>query len=234
MRKICSIIGLLLIVASSGFSQRNYVGLSFGSSLPNEEFAAKSILEDGGYALPGFVVEFSGAYIFDYYIGIAGTFTFSSNSPDRSQLGEDLKAAVPGPIPPDTKVQLKMGNWLYSNLMAGPVITIPVWILNFDLRGVAGLSFLMSPPWELTVIAGQDEYFESRSGQNLNFAYMLGAGIRFNVRESYAIRLSADYFRSKPSFSVDENGLVGSITGKSNYEMSVGTVNLNLGIAYRF
>lgn len=234
MRRKIVILFTLCFIVTSGYSQRNYLGLSFGSSIPSEEFAKKSLYEDGGYALPGFVIEFSGVYIFDYYLGIAGTFTFSSNSPDRDQLGEDIKEAIPGPLPPDVQVDMKMGNWMYSNIMAGPILTIPVWKLNFDFRGVAGLSFLISPPQELYIKSGDEEFFERRSGQTVNFAYMLGTGIRFNVNSYYAIRLSADYYRSKPSFTVDENGLVGSITGKTSYDMNVGTLNLNIGIAYRF
>ena len=94
MRRRISILCLLLLIVASGYSQRNYLGLSFGGSIPSEEFAKKSLFEDGGYALPGFVIEFSGTYIFDYYLGIAGTFTFSSNSPDRDQLGDDIKEAI--------------------------------------------------------------------------------------------------------------------------------------------
>lgn len=221
-----------MLAATAGYSQRHYVGLSFGGSLPREEFASKSLAGDGGYALPGFVVDFSAAYIFDYHLGIAGTFTFSSNPPDRNRMWEDIHAANPGP--PTPEVNIETGNWLYSNLMAGPILTIPVWKLYFDLRGVTGISFLMSPPLEIKLISGDVEYFEKRSGQTVNFAYMLGTGIRINVKPSYAIRLSADYFRSKASLTVDANGPTGSITGTSDYEMNVGTINLEIGIAYRF
>ncbi len=234
MKRYLAVLSLPCLILAGGYSQRSYLGLSFGASLPSEEFARKSLPEDGGYALQGFVVEFSGAYIFDYYVGIAGTFTFNSNAPDRDRIGEDLKELVPGPLPPDVQVGMKIGNWLYSDLMAGPIVTIPVWRLNFDVRGVAGLSFLMSPPRELTVIAGSEEYFERHSGQTVNFAYMLGAGIRFHVNDAYSLRLSSDYFRSRPSFEVDEGDLVSAITGKTSYDMNVGTVNINLGIAYRF
>jgi hypothetical protein len=92
----------------------------------------------------------------------------------------------------------------------------------------------MSPPLEIILISGQDEYFEKRSGQTINFAYMLGTGIRINVKTSYAIRLSADYFRSKPSLTIDSNSPGGSISGISDYEMNVGMINLNIGLAYRF
>ena len=210
------------------------MGLSFGWSFPGDDFARKSLTGDGGYALDGFVVEFSGACIFDYYLGVAGTFTFSSSQPDRIQLGEDIKNDFPATVPPDVGVDIQMGNWLYSNIMTGPILTIPVWKLNFDLRGVAGLSFLMSPDQELYATSGTEEFYERRSGQPVNFAYMLGTGIRFNVNQAYAFRLSADYFSSRQSFTVDENGLVSTITGKRSYDMNVTTVNLNLGIAYRF
>ncbi len=235
MRKIAFIVFLGGMMASGLYGQRSYLGLSFGASLPSEEFAKKSLAEDGGYALPGFVIEFSGAYVFDYYFGIAGTFTFSANSLDRDQLKQDLIDAITGPIPPEIdEVIFNHGTWMYSNLMAGPFLTIPVAFMNLDFRAVAGLSYLLSPPWEITVHAGDETYFQSHHGKTVNFTYMLGTGIRFNVNSNYAIRVSADYFHSKPTYSVDQNSIVGAATGKSTYEMSVGTINLNVGIAYKF
>jgi opacity protein-like surface antigen len=235
MRKIAFSIILGGLLTTSLYAQRSYLGLSFGASLPSEEFAKKNLAEDGGYALPGFVIEFSGAYIFDYYFGIAGTFTFSSNPPDRDQLQKDLIDAITGPVPPEIEdVIFNHGSWMYSNLMAGPFVTIPIAFINLDFRAVAGLSILLSPPWELTVKTTEETYFTSRSGSTASFAYMLGTGIRFNINSSYAIRVAGDYFHSKPTFSVNEDSGVGGATEKSTYDMSVGTVNLSLGIAYRF
>lgn len=234
MRRTLLILALATAIFSNGQAQRNYFALSFGASIPSGEYAKKSLLEDGGFAQQGFVVEFSGAYIFDYYLGVAGTATFSNNPPDRTAYGDDIRNLFPGSLPEDVTVNINMGNWQYANIMVGPMFTLPVWKLNFDLRTVVGLSFLLSPPQELYATDGTDELFESRSGQTVNFAYMLGTGIRFNVNDSYAIRLSADYFRSKPSFGIDEDSLTGILTGKTNYEMNIGTVNINIGLAYRF
>jgi opacity protein-like surface antigen len=210
------------------------MGLSFGASIPGEDFALNSLTEGGGYALPGFTIEFTGGYIFDYYVGVAGSAAFSFNSPDRDALGDDIKDAITGTPPEDIEVSLKMENWLYSNLMAGPLFTLPVWRLNFDLRALAGLSFLMSPPWEIYVSTPSEDFFERRSGQTVSFAWMAGTAIRFNLNSTSAIRLSTDYFRSKPSFSVEEDGLIGSITGKPSYDMTVSSVNISLGLAWRF
>ena len=235
MKKTAFIIFLGGILTIGLYGQRSFLGLSFGASLPSEEFAKTSIAEDGGYALPGFVIEFSGAYVFDYYFGIAGTFTFSSNSPDRDQLQQDLIDAITGPVPPEIEeVIFNHGSWMYTNLMAGPFLTIPVAFMSLDFRAVAGFSILISPPWELTVKTAQETFFYTRSGGTTSFAYMLGTGIRFHINSNYAIRLSGDYFHSTPSLSVDENSLVGGSTGKSSYDMSVGTINISLGIAYRF
>lgn len=235
MRKFACIIFLGGILTASLYGQRSYLGLSFGASMPSEEFAKKSLAEDGGYALTGFVIEFSGAYVFDYYLGIAGTFTFSSNTIDRNQLEQDLIDAITGPIPPEIEdVTFNHGAWMYSNLMVGPFFTIPIAFMNLDFRAVAGLSVLLSPPWDLTVTTTEETYWTSRSGSTASFAFMLGTGIRFHINSNYSIRVSGDYFHSKPTFTVDEESAVGGATGKSTYDMSVGTINLNLGIAYKF
>jgi hypothetical protein len=227
------ILGGILTIGLNG--QRSYLGLSFGASMPSEEFAKKSLEEDGGYALPGFVIDFSAAYVFDYYLGIAGTFTFSSNPPDRDKLQQDLIDAITEPVPAEIQeVFFNQGSWMYSNLMAGPFLTLPIAFMNLDFRAVAGISILLSPSWELTVRTDEETYFTKHSGNTASFAYMLGTGIRFHINENYAIRVSADYFHSRPTFSINEDSAVGNATGKSTYDMSVGTINLNLGIAYKF
>lgn len=225
----------LSLIFTGATAQRSFLGLSFGGSIPGEEFAKKSLEEDGGYATPGFVIEFSGAYIFDYYFGIAGTATFSNNGMDRAAFGDDILAGLPpANLPEDPVVDIKVGNWMYTNLMAGPLLTIPAWKLNFDFRGLVGLSFMLSPPQEIYAKVDNEEFFEKRSNQTVNFAYMLGTGIRYNFNDATALRLSADYFRSKPSFSTDEGGLVYAVTGKTSYDMNIGAIHLNIGLAWRF
>jgi hypothetical protein len=234
MKKITALFILVLAITTIQ-AQRSYLGLSFGGSIPGEEFAKKSIVDDGGYALPGFVIDFSAAYIFDYYLGIAGTLTFSNNSIDRKKFGEDiLEGLEPVQLPQETEVDIKVGNWMYTNIMVGPMLTLPVWKLNFDLRGVAGLSIMLSPPQEINARIDDEYYFERRSNQTVNFAYMLGTGIRYNMNEGTALRLSADYFRSRPSFTSDTDGLIYEITGKPSYDMNIGAVHINIGIAWRF
>ena len=238
MRRITTVLLLTLALALSlntAKGQRSFLGLSFGASLPGEEFAKKNLEEDGGYAEQGFVIEFTGAYIFDYYFGIAGTATFSNNGMDRVAFGEDILAGLPpANLPEESIVDIKVGNWMYINIMAGPLVTIPIWKLNIDLRAIAGLSVMLSPPQEIYIQIDGEEFFDKRSNQNVSFAYMFGPAIRFNFNESTALRLSADYFRSKPTFTTDESGLVYTVTGKTSYAMNIGTVHLNVGIAWRF
>jgi hypothetical protein len=234
MKRFITIIILSLIITTA-YSQRSYLGLSFGGSIPGEEFAKKSLVDDGGYALPGFVIDFSAAYIFDYYFGITGTLTFSNNSIDRQKFGEDIiEGLQPVQLPQETEVDIKVGNWMYTNIMVGPLLTLPVWKLNFDIHGVAGLSIMLSPPQEINARIDNEYFFERRSNQAVNFAYMLGTGIRYNMNEATALRLSADYFRSKPSFTSDQDGLIYAITEKSSYDMNIGAIHINIGIAWRF
>jgi hypothetical protein len=238
MRRITTTILLTLALSltlSTASGQRSFLGLSFGGSIPGEEFAKKSLEEDGGYAESGFVIEFTGNYIFDYYFGISGSATFSNNGMDRVAFGEDILAGLPpANLPEDAIVDIKVGNWMYTNIMAGPLVTLPIWKLNIDLRAIAGLSIMLSPPQEIYIQVDGEEFFDKRSNQNVSFAYMFGPAIRFNFSESTALRLSADYFRSKPTFNTDESGLVYAVTGKSSYDMNIAAIHLNIGIAWRF
>lgn len=225
----------LTAAINTASAQRSFAALSFGASLPGEQFAKKSLVENGGYAEKGFVIEFSGNYIFDYYFGISGTATFSNNGMDRTAFGEDILEGLPPTIlPEDAVVDIKVGNWMYTNIMAGPLLTIPVWKLNFDLRAIAGLSIMLSPPQEVYISADGEEFFDKRHNQNVSFAYMMGPAIRFNFNDATALRLSADYFHSKATFTSDESGLIYAATGETSYDMTIGAVHINIGLAWNF
>ena len=228
---------LLLWFSLPGFSQKSYLGLSFGASLPKQDFALNSLDENGGYALPGLLLDFSAAYIPDYYFGLAGTMTFGSNVPKVDQLKSDILDNIPEDIPEGVEAIFNYGSWIYTNVMTGPIVTLPIRKISIEARFLAGVSFLMSPPTELTVQTADSSYFQSRNARNVNFGYMAGGGIRYHVKEEYSFRLYADYFSSNASINLtDENSPLGEIATEkvSNYTLKVRTLNIGVGLAYRF
>ena len=231
---------LIIFLLLSGFvtetySQRSHVGLSFGLTLPRDEFALDNLQESGGYALQGLMLDFSGAFIPDRYFGLAGSMTFGSNVMDADTLRQDILDLLPGPFPADADINFDHGSWIYSNILLGPFLTLPLERINFDLRGMAGPSFLMSPPMEITVTTNNDRYFQSRNARTVNLAYSLGGGIRFGNPGGVNIRLYADYFMSNTSIETKNDHTVsGQPQGveTSSYNMKITTLNLGIGLVY--
>ena len=228
---------IILILAgcfSATFSQ-SYLGLSVGLTLPREEYAAKSLQGNGGYALQGLMLDFSGAYVPDRFFGLAGTMTFGSNVPDADTLRQDILALLPGPFPADAEITFDYGSWIYSNLLVGPFLTLPLERIRFDLRAMTGLSFLMSPPMEMTVITTDATYSHSRDPRAVNFAYSIGGGIRYGMSGGVNIRLYAGFFRSNTSIETKDDHIVSGQslgTEVSSYRMKISTLNIGIGLAY--
>ncbi len=219
---------------SAGFSQ-SYLGLSVGLTFPREKYAAKNLQENGGYALQGLMLDFSGAFVPDRFIGLAATMTFGSNVMDEDTLRQDILSLLPGPFPADAKISFNHGSWIYSNLLVGPFLTLPLDRISFDLRGMIGPSFLMSPPMDMTVITTDATYFQSRNPRAVNFAYSIGGGIRLGSAGGASIRLYAGYFRSNTSVEIRNDHIVsGQPLGKetSSYKMKITTLNVGIGLAY--
>jgi len=218
---------------SATFAQ-SYLGLSVGLTFPRDEYAATNLQEYGGYALQGLMLDFSGAFVPDRFLGLSGAMNFSSNVPDADTLKQDILALLPGPFPADAEISFNHGSWIFSNLMVGPFLTLPLDRISFDLRGMAGPSFLMSPPIDMTVITSNSTYFQSRDPRTVNLAYSIGGGIRWGSG-GVAIRIYADYFRSNTSVETKNDHIIsGQPQGIeiSSYKMKITSLNIGIGLAY--
>ncbi len=74
MRKIGWII--LLFVGLPAYAQQNFASISFGASIPLDDYAETGDLASNGYARTGGAIKFDAAYFPGSYLGIGGSFGF--------------------------------------------------------------------------------------------------------------------------------------------------------------
>ena len=245
MMRINTWIGILFfsLGSLSVSGQQNFASISFGTSMPQGDYAKTGDLSSSGYAKTGGTIKFDGAFFPGSYLGIGGSFSFGSNYAQRDSLIKDMivymeeNATSIIDIPEDAEIIYGTGFWNYINLFIGPHFSIRAsQRLYIDFRGLAGLTVLRAPDQDLRINFDETSIYTHSSGNNLAFGFTAGGGLRINLNSDLALKLSADYFQTKAKF-VYTFDLFRDIVDEVpplDAEFYVKTVELTIGLAYAF
>lgn len=240
---------LLLLINDSYSQDESFLGLTFGTAIPQGKYAEQDFYDKStGYANTGFMFSFDGAWFPDDYLGIGGTVTFASNNPDKNAFKEDLRQFLNDSVPDiaevlDENFVVDYGVWKYLNIFIGPSFTYPIGRLNIDARILAGVSFGWQPSQEIDATDVNESTFSRKvSGKAVPaLGYCAGGGVRYAFKSGYVLRVTAEWVNSKPKFeytsniSYEEDGQDITIEiEKESYEMPFKNVHLGIGIAYNF
>ena len=171
------------------------MALSFGLGNPLGDYAKNETLADHGFAIKGFMADYSGAYYLTDYIGIGGSIKFNQNVLDYEAVKTELLRLLPED--PDTTASLNIGYWSIVSFGIGPQFTLPIGSkLNFDVYAFPGLHIVTSPKLELTAeIEGVPHYY-SVTAQNLRLGFEAGASIRIKLGSNTGLRIFASYLQT--------------------------------------
>ena len=239
-------IGFIVFLFSNSVSAQNesFMGLSFGYVMPQGDFASNDFSQEGaGYGTGGFLFGFDGAWFPDDYLGIGGTVSFINANIDKVKYKEDVVNRFfenhPDIIDPDsTEIKFDLGAWRLVNVMAGPHGTFHAGRFNFDLRALAGFSFVFAPGSQLQIFHKEEQLFSTKRIKKAspNLGFTVGGGIRYALQNSYVIRLTAEYTGTNATFETTEEILIDDeiqvVTSKTDFPIN--NFYIGLGIAYHF
>lgn len=252
MKRILLLLSIsLLLISNNVYSQdESFLGLSFGTALPQGKFAEQDFYDkETGYANPGFMFAFDGAWFPDDYLGIGGTVTFASNNIDKNAYKQDLRQYIVDSIPDiaeilDSNFVADLGVWKYLNIFIGPSFTYPIGRFNIDGRILAGVTFGWQPSQEIDATNNIESTFSRKVEGKAKAAlgYCVGGGVRYAFKSGYVLRLTAEWANSKPEFTytsevtVEDEGSGDIIITpiEDTYKMPFKNVHLGIGIAYNF
>ena len=211
-----------------------------GSSIPVGSFSETEDIYSDGFAGSNFVLNFDGAYFFIPVVGVGGSFSFGSSYGGgeslENALYDDIIEKFPilsVPVNPD--YSFDAGKWNYVNLMAGPQISIPINNINIDFKALGGLSFVFVPSRDISIELDNGEFQSSTQGDEFNFGYIIGTGVRFGVGRGTGIRLALDYYHSKPTLVTNNSYTNNNILDSDDqFEISMNSLHMALGIAFNF
>jgi len=213
-----------------------------GSSIPVGSFSETEDIYSDGFAGSNFVLNFDGAYFFIPVVGVGGSFSFGSSYGGgeslENALYDDIIEKFPIlSVPVNPVYSFDAGKWNYVNLMAGPQISIPINNINIDFKALGGLSFVFVPSRDISIELDNGEFQSSTQGDELNFGYIIGTGVRFGVGRGTGIRLALDYYHSEPKLVTNNSYTSNNIPHDlqdDQFEISMNSLHMALGIAFNF
>ncbi|MCB0805484.1 MAG: outer membrane beta-barrel protein [Bacteroidales bacterium] len=247
MKRVVIVLFISLLITSGHlFAQdENFLGICLGAALPQGKYAEKNYDDpSSGYANTGFLFTFDASIFPDDYLGIGATVSYGSNNPDKKQFKQDLIGDVleryPGFADFEDEIYFDYGTWRYLNFHAGPAITIPAGMFNFDIRGMAGLSLVWTPELNVNVELEDGRSFSRRVDNKAipTLGFTVGGGIRYALRNGYVLRFITEYTNSKPTIEVREDVIDDVLEEKqlttNKVEMPLKNIHIGIGIAYNF
>lgn len=145
-------------------------------------------------------------------------------------MAEELANQSPGVV---WSVESK--NWGIGGLMFGGFASIPVSNkATFDTRAMIG--FLSSTSPDITITAtgtGGSAWIKQGTTNATAFAYMFGAGFKFDIAPKLYLLTNLDYLGSKPEFRNVETTTSLGERQRSTWSQSMGTLNLSIGVALK-
>ena len=228
LKKYSLLVILLSFVTYSNAQDKGYIGLSVGPSFPMGDYGSSSFNNaDAGLAQTGLMLDLSFGYKLGNNFGIAALLRTQANPIDEDVF--DVFSF------PGISMTVKTEPWGIVNFLFGGYATVPIGEVkvNFDARALLGFAGATSPELDMTISDGvTSEWVRQSSETSTSFAYLFGAGFRFNVGSKICLLTNIDYSSTSAEFDVTTTSSAGeSETG--SIEQTLSTVNLSVGVGIR-
>jgi hypothetical protein len=245
--RVFFIIPALLMSVSIFAQQRpsNFMEIAGGVSVPMGNWGKTStasslmsiqgtINDNHGYAKTGAFGALDGAWFFSRHFGIGGMFKYGTHN---LKGVDSLSQGYQESFDVDTTRTTPTHYTIWS-IMPGLYFDMPLADkISLTARALLGVAHASTPQIVVTIEDGGvfDTPIEQYSASQTSFAVDLGAGLRYRITKCLGIGLRADYFYTKPDFTINNSSRVNNAGREvKQYNQPLESINLSLGIAYEF
>lgn len=229
---IVAIVAMSVITSSYAQEQKGYIGISLGPSIPVGDLASKNFDNDeAGYANTGAVFDISFAYkLGDGNFGITALIRGQANPTDAQIIADEFSRQFPS-----ANWTVESDSWGIGGLMFGGFGSFPVSEkISFDPRAMIG--FLNATAPAITVSgsgSGGSGWIKVESASASSFAYLIGAGFKFDISDKLFLLTNLDYLNSNPEFINVETITSDGDRQLDTFNQTIGSINLSVGIALK-
>jgi len=228
------LISILLLTAWQTFSQdKGYFAVAMGAGIPTGDFASTDPdNSSAGLAKTGFLFDLSFAYKFGDTYGIAGLIRGQALITDAQAIADQLSVMFPF----GTNGRVESGAWSAGSYLAGGYASWPLSSkTSADARLMVGLMSATSPEFNIDILSdGEMFWIKEQSATGSSVAFLAGAGLKYDAGEKLCILLNLDYLYAKPKFKDVETTSSLGMRNYATFSQPMGTINMGLGIGYRF
>ncbi len=196
------------------------------------DLASKDANNDAaGWANSGAIFDISFAYkLGDGNFGVTALLRGQANPTDAQALADEIANQVAG-----VNWTVESTGWGIGGLMLGGFGSFPISEkASFDTRAMVGFLSATSPEITITgTVPGGTAWIKQGRTSASSFAYLLGAGFKFNVGRKLYLLTNLDYLGSNPEFRNVETTTSLGTRERSTWSQSMGTLNLSIGIALK-
>lgn len=213
--------------------EKGFVGISLGPSIPMGNFAVRSLVNDNaGFAKLGASFDVVAGYkLGGSHFGITAMLRAQAHAYDTQPLAENLTFQAP-----TVNWNVESPAWRIGGLLLGGFGSIPISEkIYVDARAMAGLVNATLPQLYITGTDLAETTWVKRDASTASsFAYLVGAGFKFNIAPKIYLLTNIDYVGTSVEFT--NVGLTTSIGERVTYgfEQDMATMNLSVGVAFKW
>ena len=219
---------------------KSYIEISGGISVPLGNYAKTDYNNNNaGFANVGPLLSISGVHYISHNFGIGGSFSYAFyNVKNAINLADGYHESFDV-----DSTNVHATRYTAIHVMVGPYYSIPLGIVTIDLRALGGINCMTSPHIDVLLEDGGNSYtngntaysFWQNSSLSMVLAAQFGAGIRITPVKHFSISVRADYFYSKPDFTITNDYRSASV-GRviTSYNQPFNGINATLGLVYEF
>jgi hypothetical protein len=221
-----------IALQSAAQGEKGFVGLSLGPNVPMGNFNSRNVNNgEAGFARTGGSFDISAGYkLGGSHFGITAMLRAHSNSYDVQPLVEDLKFQAP-----QVNWNVESSAWRMGGLLLGGFGSIPISEkVYFDARALVGIVNATSPQINITGSDATETFWVKRDARTArSFAYLFGAGFKFDIAPKWYLLTNIDYIGTTVEFPNIE--LTSSLGDRQRFgiEQEMASFNLSVGVALK-
>jgi len=187
--------------------------------------------DEAGWANTGAILDISFAYkLGSGNFGITALLRGQANPTDAQSLADELANQTSG-----VRWTVESASWGIGGFMFGGFGSFPISDrTSFDARAMLGYLSATSP--EITITgsgSGGTAWAKQSRTATSSFAYLFGAGFKFELGKKLYLLTNIDYLGSNPEFRNVELTTSLGTREKNTWNQSMGTLNLSIGVAVK-
>ena len=252
MKKISVLIVFIILSISSMAQTDNwYFSFSMGGALPSGSFGQSNNSDkNSGYAQRGFSILLDATYPLNNHWGLKGTALINTNTIDNNAMEKMLinRISSVNSSPQPDKFSFATNPWMWNAFVFGPVYTITLGRIYWDLQLLGGMNLTYLPQQKLLYNPFKDDltnpqrwyYTDSNTtSTNVSFGVLGGTTLRFPISEHINLKVGVDYFLSsarikyqQTRISQQAQSVLTEVLGSGNDLIPIRMVSGTIGFVY--